>query len=338
MSDLRVGIGVDAHALSEGVPLVLAGVEFRGEPGLVGHSDGDVISHALIDALLGAAGLGDIGELFPPGTPAWHGASSISLLQHTCQVVRGAGFELVNADCVLVGERPRIAPVRAEMRARLAGAMGTEPDRVTVRATTTDGLGFTGRGEGLAAHARRASSSCVAVGSPCGPGFVAGPGSWRSRSSPGRSDASSSPSSPSTSCRVALARPGSSSSPTRPPISGEYLHASYEGDVETVVRNGHFWAIPSFAFAVLALVLALLPSRVSWVAAVVVSVLGVLTLLALFQGTSTPFHPPFPDRRYGLWLAILLLLGGGTALGFWLSEPASYRVSDSRLPDWLRDP
>ena len=129
MSDLRVGIGVDAHALSEGVPLVLAGVEFRGEPGLVGHSDGDVIS------------------------PAWHGASSISLLQHTCHVVRGAGFDLVNADCVLVGERPRIAPVRAEMRARLAGAMGTEPDRVTVRATTTDGLGFTGRGEGLAAHA-----------------------------------------------------------------------------------------------------------------------------------------------------------------------------------------
>ena len=118
---------------------------------------------------------------------------------------------------------------------------------------------------------------------------------------------------------------------------GEYLHASYEGDVETVVRNGRFWAIPSFALAVLALVLALLPSRASWVAAVVVSVLGVLALLALFQGTSTPFHPPFPDRRYGLWLAILLLLGGGTALGFWLSEPASYRVSDSRLPDWLRD-
>jgi 2-C-methyl-D-erythritol 2,4-cyclodiphosphate synthase len=153
MSDLRVGIGVDAHALSEDVPLVLAGVEFRGEPGLVGHSDGDVLSHALIDALLGAAGLGDIGELFPSGTPAWHGASSISLLQRTCEVVGAAGFEVVNVDCVLVGERPRIAPVRDEMRARLAGAMGTEPDRVTVRATTTDGLGFTGRGEGLAAQA-----------------------------------------------------------------------------------------------------------------------------------------------------------------------------------------
>ncbi|HYM63452.1 MAG TPA: 2-C-methyl-D-erythritol 2,4-cyclodiphosphate synthase, partial [Gaiellaceae bacterium] len=143
----------DAHAFSETVPLILAGVEFRGEPGLAGHSDGDVLSHALIDALLGAAGLGDIGELFPSGDARWQGASSISLLQHACQVVRAAGFELVNADCVLVGERPRIAPVRAEMRARLAGAMGMEPDRVTVRATTTDGLGFTGRGEGLAAHA-----------------------------------------------------------------------------------------------------------------------------------------------------------------------------------------
>jgi hypothetical protein len=119
--------------------------------------------------------------------------------------------------------------------------------------------------------------------------------------------------------------------------SGEYLHASYEGEVETVVRNGRFWAIPSFALALLALVLALLPSRAAWVAAMVGSVLGVLMLLALFQGTSTPFHPPFPDRRYGFWLAILLLQGGGAALGFWLSEPASYRVSDSRLPDWLRD-
>jgi hypothetical protein len=117
--------------------------------------------------------------------------------------------------------------------------------------------------------------------------------------------------------------------------SGEYLHASYEGDIEAVVRNGRFWAIPSFALAALALVLALLPSRATWVVAVVVSVLGVLALLALFQGTSTPFHPPFPDRRYGFWLAILLLLGGGASLAFWLRQPASYRVSDSRLPDWF---
>lgn len=153
MSDFRVGIGVDAHALSSEVKLVLAGVEFPDEPGLVGHSDGDVLSHALVDAILGAAGLGDIGELFPSGDSRWEGASSLGFLEHAIAVVRGAGWELVNADCVLVGERPRIAARREEMRARLAGALGVEPGAVTVRATTTDGLGFTGRGEGLAAHA-----------------------------------------------------------------------------------------------------------------------------------------------------------------------------------------
>ena len=153
MPDYRVGVGLDAHALADEVPLVLGGVDFPGERGLAGHSDGDVVAHALIDALLGAAGLGDIGELFPSGDPEWLDASSIRLLQRTYEVVRGAGFQLVNADCVLVGEEPRIAPMRAAMRARLAGAMGVEPDRVTVRATTTDGLGFTGRGDGLAAQA-----------------------------------------------------------------------------------------------------------------------------------------------------------------------------------------
>jgi 2-C-methyl-D-erythritol 2,4-cyclodiphosphate synthase len=153
VSEFRVGIGVDAHALVEGVPLVLAGVEFPGERGLAGHSDGDVVAHALIDAILGAAGLGDIGELFPSGDPKWLDASSIRLLQRAYEVVRGAGYELVNADCVLVGEEPRIAPVRDAMRARLAGALGVLPDRIAVRATTTDRLGFTGRGEGLAAQA-----------------------------------------------------------------------------------------------------------------------------------------------------------------------------------------
>ena len=150
MSELRVGIGVDAHAFSEDALLVLAGVDFPGEPGLAGHSDGDVVAHALIDALLGAAGLGDIGELFPSGDPEWRDASSIRLLQRAYEVVKGAGYELVNADCVLVGEKPRIAPVREAMRARLAGALGVAPEQITVRATTTDGLGFTGRGEGLA--------------------------------------------------------------------------------------------------------------------------------------------------------------------------------------------
>ena len=153
MSELRVGIGIDAHALSGDVPLVLAGVDFPGERGLLGHSDGDVISHALIDALLGAAGMGDIGELFPSADPRWLDVSSIRLLQRTYELVRGKGFELVNADCVLVGEEPRIAPFRTAMGARLAGAMGVDLGRVTVRATTTDRLGFTGRGEGLAAHA-----------------------------------------------------------------------------------------------------------------------------------------------------------------------------------------
>ena len=162
MSELRVGIGLDAHAFGDDAPLVLGGVDFPGERGLVGHSDGDVVAHALIDALLGAAGLGDIGDLFPSSDPQWRDASSIRLLQRAYEVVKKTGFELVNADCVLVGEEPRIAPVRDAMRARLAGAMGVDPRAVAVRATTTDALGFTGRREGLAAQAvalvRRAQS------------------------------------------------------------------------------------------------------------------------------------------------------------------------------------
>jgi 2-C-methyl-D-erythritol 2,4-cyclodiphosphate synthase len=153
VSELRIGIGVDAHALVEGVPLVLGGVELDFPRGLAGHSDGDVIAHALVDAVLGAAGLGDIGSLFPSGDERWRGAVSLDLLREAYAQVRAAGFELVNADCVLIGEAPRIAPHREEMRRRLAEAMGVEPERVNVRATTTDGLGFTGRGEGLAAEA-----------------------------------------------------------------------------------------------------------------------------------------------------------------------------------------
>ncbi len=150
---MRVGIGVDAHALVEGVPLVLGGVEVESDRGLAGHSDGDVISHALIDAILGAAGLGDIGSLFPSDSGEWEGASSLDLLTRAYAQVSGLGWTLTNADCVLVGESPRIAPVRAEMHERLADALGVAPGLVTVRATTTDGLGFTGRGEGLAAVA-----------------------------------------------------------------------------------------------------------------------------------------------------------------------------------------
>jgi len=150
---MRVGVGVDAHALVEGVPLVLGGVELDSARGLAGHSDGDVIAHALIDAVLGAAGLGDIGSLFPSDAAEWEGASSLDLLSRAYAQVREAGFELENADCVLVAEEPKIAPVREAMRTKLAEAMGVEQGRVNVRATTTDRLGFTGRGEGLAAVA-----------------------------------------------------------------------------------------------------------------------------------------------------------------------------------------
>jgi 2-C-methyl-D-erythritol 2,4-cyclodiphosphate synthase len=146
-------MGADAHALVEGVPLVLGGIELDSARGLAGHSDGDVIAHALIDAILGAAGLGDIGTLFPSGASEWEGASSLDLLARAYSQVREDGWELVNADCVLVGEEPRIAPVREAMRVRLAGALGVETSLVNVRATTTDGLGFTGRGEGLSALA-----------------------------------------------------------------------------------------------------------------------------------------------------------------------------------------
>jgi len=153
VSDLRIGLGIDAHALAEGVPLVLGGIALDHPSGLAGHSDGDVIAHALVDALLGAAGLGDIGSLFPSGDERWHGADSLDLLREAYGRVTAAGWTLVNADCVLVGEEPRIAPHREQMRARLAGALDVDTERVNVRATTTDRLGFTGRGEGLAAQA-----------------------------------------------------------------------------------------------------------------------------------------------------------------------------------------
>ena len=147
----RVGIGVDAHALADGVTLVLGGVELDHPRGLAGHSDGDVLTHALIDALLGAAGLGDIGSLFPSGAATPRGISSLGLLADAYAQVSEAGWRLVNADCVLVGEEPKIAPHREEMRRRLGEAL--EGGDVNVRATTTDGLGFPGRGEGLAAYA-----------------------------------------------------------------------------------------------------------------------------------------------------------------------------------------
>lgn len=153
MSDLRIGIGIDAHAFAAGVPLVLGGVAIDHPRGLAGHSDGDVIAHALTDALLGAAGLADIGALFPSDDERYRGADSLELLGEAYRHVREAGFELVNADCVLIGQEPRIVPHRVTMAERLAAALGVAADTIGVRATTTDFLGFTGRGEGLAAQA-----------------------------------------------------------------------------------------------------------------------------------------------------------------------------------------
>jgi 2-C-methyl-D-erythritol 2,4-cyclodiphosphate synthase len=153
VSEYRVGTGFDAHALEDGVPLVLGGVPIEYPRGLAGHSDGDVLAHALTDALLGAAGLEDIGALFPSGDPTLAGADSLELLAQAWERIRAHGWQLANADVILVGEEPRLAPHREEMRRRLAAALGVDSERVAVRATTTDGLGFAGRGEGLAAQA-----------------------------------------------------------------------------------------------------------------------------------------------------------------------------------------
>jgi 2-C-methyl-D-erythritol 2,4-cyclodiphosphate synthase len=152
VTQYRVGTGFDAHALEDGVPLVLGGLEFRSPRGLAGHSDGDVIAHALIDALLGPVGLGDIGTLFPSDDASLAGVSSLKLLADAYASVRELGWKLVNADVVFIGNEPRIGPVRKEMELLLASALEGD-GTVTVRATTTDGLGFTGRGEGLAAQA-----------------------------------------------------------------------------------------------------------------------------------------------------------------------------------------
>ena len=151
-SDYRIGTGFDAHALEPGVPLVLGGLSFRSARGLAGHSDGDVIVHALIDALLGAAGLGDIGTLFPSDDPELRGVSSLKLLREAYGQVRGSGWKLANADVVLIGNEPKLAPLRKQMETLLLSTLDGEGS-VSVRATTTDGLGFTGRGEGLAAQA-----------------------------------------------------------------------------------------------------------------------------------------------------------------------------------------
>lgn len=149
---MRMGLGFDAHALEEGRKLVLGGVTIEGEVGLAGHSDADVISHSVADALLGAAGLGDLGSMFPDNDE-WRGASSLAILAETASALRGAGWAIVNVDVTLIAEAPRIAPHRTEMIERVSSSLGIRAEQVSVKATTTDGLGATGRGEGMAALA-----------------------------------------------------------------------------------------------------------------------------------------------------------------------------------------
>ncbi len=150
---LRIGQGYDIHPLVAGRRLVLGGEEIPFDKGLGGWSDADVLLHALGDALLGAAGLGDLGAHFPPGQPAWQGASSVDLLRRIVEMVHGAGYEVVNCDVALIAEAPRLAPYRDSIRARLAGVLGVAPDAVGLKATTNEGLGALGRGEGIAALA-----------------------------------------------------------------------------------------------------------------------------------------------------------------------------------------
>lgn len=153
MSDLRIGMGYDVHAFAEGRRLVLGGVEIDHERGLAGHSDADVLAHALADALLGAVREGDIGRLFPDTDERWKDADSLVLLAAVADLVRARGYRIVDADCVVALEAPRIAPHRDGMRRKLAAAMGVDVDSVGVKATTTERLGFTGREEGVAAWA-----------------------------------------------------------------------------------------------------------------------------------------------------------------------------------------
>ena len=151
--NLRVGQGYDVHRLVPGRRLVLGGVEIDSELGLDGFSDADVLLHALGDALLGAAGLGDIGEHFPPGEEAWRDADSADLLQRIHQMVDTEGFSVVNCDLTLIGEQPRLAPYRDRIRERIAKLLDMPAGRIGVKATTNEGLGAIGRGEGLAALA-----------------------------------------------------------------------------------------------------------------------------------------------------------------------------------------
>jgi 2-C-methyl-D-erythritol 4-phosphate cytidylyltransferase/2-C-methyl-D-erythritol 2,4-cyclodiphosphate synthase len=153
MNGIRVGQGFDVHRFRAGRPLRLCGRTIPGEPGLDGHSDADVGLHAVTDAILGALALGDMGDHFPDSDPQWAGADSTTFVSRTIEIAAARGFELVNCDLTFIGERPRISPHRESLRASLANLLGVPLSAVSVKATTTEGLGFTGRAEGLAALA-----------------------------------------------------------------------------------------------------------------------------------------------------------------------------------------
>ena len=153
MTNLRIGHGYDVHRLVEDRALFLGGVEIPWKLGLLGHSDADVLTHAVMDALSGAARLGDIGKLFPDTDPAYKGISSMKLLAHVGSLLQEKGFAVVNIDATLLAQAPKVGPYRAEMENRIAAALDMDPERVNVKATTEEGLGFTGTGQGIAAHA-----------------------------------------------------------------------------------------------------------------------------------------------------------------------------------------
>lgn len=150
---MRIGHGYDVHRLVLERKLILGGVEVPYKKGLLGHSDADVLTHAVMDALLGAAGLGDIGKHFPDTDPAYAGADSMKLLEHVAGLLRARGWQVSNVDATILAQRPKLAPYIPAMRRALAGHLGLEEEQVNVKATTEEGLGFTGSGEGMAAHA-----------------------------------------------------------------------------------------------------------------------------------------------------------------------------------------
>ena len=150
---MRIGQAYDVHRLVEGRRLILGGVEIPYEKGLLGHSDADVLLHALMDALLGAAALGDIGQHFPDKDPQYEGADSMELLGRVCALLRQKGYRVGNCDCTVIAQRPKLAPYIPAMRENIASALGIPTDRVSVKATTEEGLGFTGEGAGIAAQA-----------------------------------------------------------------------------------------------------------------------------------------------------------------------------------------